>query len=438
MTSVNRTRQVLWGSLAMLAARVFGMLGGFLVIGILTRQLSSEGFALWSVLGSLAFFASAFDVGLGQGLRNRLASLSAEQGEDSEQEQKKQFFSTFWFLSGISAVLLVIFLVVGSVLPWTSLLNTGNHFSETAVRDSVFVIAVLSLANIVFSIASNALFAYQQAQLKAVMDAVQVVFNIVLVYLATRTGNVFTVIHVYYLVPALLAALTFVVFLVWKKWSMQYIGLKTAVQNIRGILGSSLQFWLMSLFAIVLFNMDPALLSAAGAFDQVDEFSIVQKVFLLLIGVHFAVMTPMWSAYTQAQAQKDWTWIRSSLKKSLVITGGLYVVGGTFFMLIYRWLIHWWTGMSITDSVFVLLMLLWSAVYAFINCFSVLLNGLGIVRVQVIMMTISVGLHLLLCTYGTWLWGMRGFMVGAIVSILPMLVSNFIQVTMLLRNRRFP
>ena len=121
----SRSRTLLIGSLSMLAARAVATFGSLVTVGLLARHLSPEDFGLWSVIGSLVVFTASLDLGLGQGLRNRLAVYAAR-GAEHDQQARSEFYAALTFLILLVLVAGLVWWLLAPLLPWAQVMNVGS------------------------------------------------------------------------------------------------------------------------------------------------------------------------------------------------------------------------------------------------------------------------------------------------------------------------
>lgn len=435
--SRRRSRQVLIGAAAMMAARLVNLLSSFVIIGILTRQLDRERFGLWAVVGTLVFFAGNFDFGLGQELKNRLAAMAArsETRSDEHREAADLFFATLTFLAGFVALLAVVVVAVGPWLPWAAWLGVTD--SALAERTPLLIVSVacLLLLNLPLTLGTSGFLAYQEAHLRSLLDALQAIALTVTVFALASRLPIDDFIVLYYVVFDVVALVALVAFLKRRAWRVPRLSARTILARVRGLVVPSLNFWVLGFAAMLIFSTDPVIAARVLGIAQAGDFSVVQKMFTFLIGLHFTVLTPLWSAYTHAAALDDWAWIRRALGRSLLVTFGLFVVGGAALVVLHPALLKVWTGRAIVDAPLIVAMVAWAGVYGLINCLSVLLNGLGNIKEQLALIVFAAVVHWPLSTALGERFGAVGIVVGTVVSILPLALGNTKVVYDLLRRR---
>jgi O-antigen/teichoic acid export membrane protein len=127
-------------------------------------------------------------------------------------------------------------------------------------------------------------------------------------------------------------------------------------------------------------------------------------------------VAPWWSAYTEAHAQRDFAWIRSSHRWSWWITAGLFVPGTLAAAFLTPLLIELWIGTHAMqpDALLVWLMAAWQTLQLLGQPPALLLNGLGQVRGAAIA---SMAGHLLSLVAMGWL-GLRHGATGVVAGMM--------------------
>jgi O-antigen/teichoic acid export membrane protein len=432
----KRTRAVVIGTASMLTSRVVTFASSFLTIAIVSRALRPEAFGLWTVLSTLAFFGSSFDFGLGQGMRNRLSALAARESRDREAE-RRLFFAVLFSVIGLSSVLLLGLLLSSPLIPWVGVLHAERSSLVAQIPVIATAVAGLFVVSMTLNLGGVGFLAYQEAGIRSAFDVLQSALTLLAAaVLASRASlTVFVIAFYVALDVALLAALVF--FLKRRRWNWLWLRPRAIASEVRSILSSSLSFWLLGVSYLLVFSMDPIIAARVLGLSGAGEFSVVQRLFILLITVHFTVLTPLWSAYSHAAETGDWPWIESALKRSLAITVGFVALGGSVLLVSAPTILGLWIGKSLEDRGFLVTLALWAGMYAILNCYSVLLNGLSKMRWQNFFLASAA---LLNWPVSLWLghrYGASGIVGGTIVVLLPLLLSNGIQVHYTLRRNRF-
>lgn len=427
------SRRVMIGTASMLGARGFALAASFLSIAVASRRLSPDAFGLWSILSSFAFFGATFDLGLGQGMRNRLATLAARPGDGHE--ERNLFFAVLYALTGLTLVSLAVIVIIGRVLPWASWLGAQGSELADIVPLVATIVAALFVLNIPLNLNGPGFLAYQEANRRSAVDVVQSAFLLVAVITLAGNTSFVSFIASYYILFDGVALLGLVFFIRSRGWSWPSIRLSSVVAMVRPLLVSSLRFWLLGVSALLIFTTDPIIAGRVLGLAEAGDFNVVQKLFTVLITVHFTVLTPLWSAYTRAAENDDWAWIDRALKRSLALTVLLVGLGALALVLLSRPILRFWVGREIDDISLVLALGVWASTFAIANCYSVLLNGLNQTRRQTILAVAGAIVNWPLSLWLGRRFGAQGIVEGTILVVLPAAISNYLQVRAILREK---
>jgi O-antigen/teichoic acid export membrane protein len=137
----------------------FGVKGGGIIVSLVLvpmtiNYISPVQYGLWLTISSLLGWMNFFDIGFGNGLRNKLASSVSNNNFD---EAKKYVSTTYASLCVISAFLFLCFWLVNPFLNWNKWLNVPGtvpddiHFIMLIVLSSFCFLFVAQLINTVLT-----------------------------------------------------------------------------------------------------------------------------------------------------------------------------------------------------------------------------------------------------------------------------------------------
>jgi O-antigen/teichoic acid export membrane protein len=97
------------------------------------------------------------------------------------------------------------------------------------------------------------------------------------------------------------------------------------------------------------------------------------------------MLLPIWPAYAEAWARRDTAWVRRTLKRSLALSVGISTAFGILIVLLGPLIVSLWTRKNVPVQPVVLYCLaIWCIIQCTQNALAMLLNGLHVIRVQVI------------------------------------------------------
>ena len=156
-------------------------------------------------------------------------------------------------------------------------------------------------------------------------------------------------------------------------------------------------FFLLQLAAQLHAGVDPLIVNELLGPIAVAQFIVVQRPFDLFLVFLLLAMQPLWPAYREAMAVGDVDWIKKTFRRTLFVSLCIALCFSLTMLLFGKRLIELWTHHAALPNTRLLeaycLSILFSATQAPI---AFLLNGLGSVRVQLIIAAPAILLSIVL------------------------------------------
>ena len=380
---------------------------------------------LWMVIASMLMWIDNCDIGLGNGLRNCLAESTAV----SNERDSLQYVSTAFVM--LTIIMSVVALLSVGVLLSIDVYKILNIDSTLIIDFTQVLIAsmIITCATFVFKLTGNV---YLALQLPAVNNLIVTtgqtltLFSVaMLYYLDSR--SLFFVALAYTLSPLIIYILAFVY-----TFGIKYPHLRPTISafnksKVKSLVNLGVKFFVIQIAGIVLFMSSSLIISHLFSPESVTPYQVAYRLFSLSLVVFMLIITPYWSATTDAYKRGDYAWIRSSqatLRKVLV---GIALI--LFLMVITsKWIYRIWVG-DMVDVPFTLS--LYMAIYLFeiifSQAYSFLLNGMGKLNLQLIMTSIAALLFVPLAILIGRHTGVEGICIALIIVNLPGTIVNVIQ-----------
>jgi O-antigen/teichoic acid export membrane protein len=148
------------------------------------------------------------------------------------------------------------------------------------------------------------------------------------------------------------------------------------------LLGLGVKFFIIRVSAILLYQTNNVIISHLFGPEEVTPYFVAYKYFSILLMGYTIVMTPYWSAFTEAWVKKELSWIRNSVRKLLYLWVLLVFVALIMFVfsdLVFKI----WIGDKVTISKSIsALVAVWVILKALGGIFSHFLNGVGKIQLQ--------------------------------------------------------
>ena len=380
---------------------------------------------VWLTVGSLLIWIDQMDIGLGNGLRNKLAIHIAHQ---QTREARQIVSSTMAML--ICIVIPILLLL--SFLVWNTDVYRFLNVRPDAIpelRIALLYGIILVCMTFVLKFIGNV---YMGMQLPAISNLLMalgqtlaLIFTALLYYSGTATFVSIVVANTAapLLVYLLSYPYTFKIQFPELRPSLRYVNLHAAAEL--GNLG--IKFFWIQIATVIQMMSSNILISNFFSPEMVTPYHIAYR-YLSLVMVAFTIICmPSWTATTDAYERGDIAWISRINQKMnwMIIAFGALLL---LMVAVSPWVYQIWIGeachipfgMTVMMALYIYLMII-SLRYAYF------LNGVGALRLQ-LYMTVSTIIYIPLAwVVSTYTQDILWFMAVMCICIAPSLITNMIQ-----------
>ena len=390
-------------------------------------------YGIWLTLNSILMWINSFDIGLGNGLRNKLAEAEA----NGDKMLARTYVSTTFFM--LIVIMSIISVVGGSLiyyLNWYEILGATED-SVPNLGNIVLLSFAIFCLNFVMKFIGNVYLALQMPAINNLMVSSGHLLALIVIFILTMVteGSLLFVAVAYSISPVIIYTLaypiTFFRFFNYLSPSPRYFDSK----YLKSLLSVVIQFFLLQVAGIVLFSFSNIIISREFGPDKVTPYNIAYRYFSMMSMVMGLISAPMWSATTDAFVRNEYGWIKNTIKKIqkviLMMTFGLFLM-----VVLSKFVYGLWVGHDV-DIPFILsaLMALYVLVLMWSTSYSNFLNGMGKLRLQTINTIIEATIFYPVCIILSGFWGIYGVLIGMIlVNGLGMIV-NIVQTNLILNNK---
>ena len=419
---------------AMVVIKGGNILLGLLLVPLTLHYVSSETYGIWLAISSMVAWFSFFDIGINNGLKNRLAEALAH--EDIPLA-KRYVSTTYALLILIFIPLMIILLVIAPMLDWYSILHLQQE-AVTGLLASVCIVITYFCINFILSTINVVLTADQRPADASFRALVQQALSLVVIYVLTFTtkGSLVN------LCLALCACPVIVVFVFnLTLFSGRYKHIAPSLRDVDfstapDLFKLGIQFFIIQIAGVIQYQMTNFLIIRYFGATEVTEYNIAYKYFNIPYMFWIIMLTPVWVAVTDAIAKNDYPWVKGAVKKYLVLF--IVFLAGTLLMLVlsqpfYRL----WVGEAVSVPFPVSLwVMIFNLAMMFGSIFVHVLNGAGILRVQTVACIISPFVFLGFCyLFIRSGWGVKSILIASVLANFNGLLLAPVQCWNLLRNR---
>lgn len=380
---------------------------------------------LWMTIATILLWIDSFDIGLGNGMRNKLATYLAK---NETLKGRECVSSTFFMLIFIIIPATLLLLLLIHQLDWYQILNVSPQQVPNLV-DVLTVSVSLVCMTFIFKFVGNV---YMALQLPAVNNAL-VVGGQTLALLATviillsGSHSLIWVAIANTLAPLFIYMLAYP--LTFGKYYPQLApSLKLFNKNsLRELFSLGINFFILQIASVILVTMANVIISHTISPEMVTPYQVSYRYFSLLTMIFTVIATPYWSATTDAYTKGDYAWIRHSMANIRnVVT--LLITGAILMTLVAPYAFRLWVGPEINIPLAInACMAVYFILLIVSTSYSYFLYGFGKLRLQLIFTSAAMlcfpVLGYLLCRE----IGILGVILSLIITQIPGTICNMMQ-----------
>lgn len=384
-------------------------------IPLMIHYLGQAQYGVWSTLLSVMTWITFFDLGLGNGLRNKLAESLAK---DQPDEAQSYISSAYSLIGLISLALFLILALVALIAPWQKVFNT-QLLSAEQLSYAVLITGFFIALNFWVSLINSVLNAVQKTSAAVFGQFLFNALSLLLVYILTKTTEA----SLLYLATAYGVSMVGANVLLsgwFYKGNLNLMPkLSLDFSHVRPLLSLGLQFFVIQIAVLVIFTTDKILITQLFGPEFVTPYDVVFKLFSVVTLVYGLITVPLWSTYTDAYHRNDIAWIKQMLRKQLLMFW-LIILAVILLVLIAKQVIKFWIGsdlvvampLVVSVGLFILIST-WNNMYAFF------LNGIGRIRLQLYSAVFAMLINIPLAIYFTqhFSFGIEGVVMATCASL---------------------
>lgn len=432
--SENRTRKAKYNIIISLLLKGFSLIISFVLIPLTIGYLSQYEYGVWLTLSAFLHWMDFMDIGLGNGLRNKLSESLAK----NDMLLSKSYVSTTFFALILIMVLFYsIFVIVGYQLDWYKLFHVSSDKIDNLLAIVFIVTAMMSL-NFIMKITTYVYFAKQVPMINNLIPFLSQAISLLLIFILTKTidGNLLNVSVVYSASPVvvLLAIYPVTFYIKYKELapSIKYV----KIEYLRALFGMGIEFFFLKIGGLLIFSTSNIIISNVLSPEEVTPYGICYKYYSVVTMIFIIIITPMWSATTDAYFRKDYNWIISTSKKMMRVC--LLILCATIILTIFSDLIYglWLNEMVQIPMSLNILFAIYVTIVNISTCYSHFVFGIGKLRLQIYSTIFSGILFILITPHLLKLYGINGAALSLCIANLPAMILNPIQFYILLNNNK--
>lgn len=398
----------------------------FLIVPLTLSYVGKVEYGIWMTLSSIIHWFTYFNIGLGNGLRNKLAEALAL---EDMQRARVYISSTFALISGVALILLTGFLFASRYISWNKVLNTDT-IPNAELLNVVIITFLFFSINFVFKLVTDILQAQQRYAVNDIINIIAQIAGLLAIYILVKTtdGSLFNLCLVYAgkapIVTMIAGILLFSSSLKELKPSIKYIDFKKAIP----LLNLGFKFFIGQILYLIVTRSSLFLVIQFFGPEEVTVFNLAVRYMTIGTMLYMMVLTPLLAAFTEAYTKGEFVWINRTINRMNIV----WLLASACIIILalgYRMFFKFWVGDQVLVPTSLIIALAISGILnMYYSKYNLFFNGIGIIKMQLYVVGAQA---LLIIPFSFFLFkinlGLASIVVAQIILYVPSSIVAYIQ-----------
>ena len=401
-----------------LVFRVLAILISFVLVRYMLEYLGTEKYGIWSVILSFMTWVLFFDLGIANGVKNKVAeSLAKNNFKDAKEYISTGYVILLLFCIVIYSVLYIVF----GFIDWQTVFNTTSVNSEELTK-ILRIVLFFILLDFILSIITAVFNATQKTSFIVFNQFLSNFFSLIMVLLLLHFSDAnLLYLSISYGVVLVSTNLILSVWFYKRNMDLSPNCKYYKKEKVKDISSLGMKFFLLQLTIFFMLTTDRIIITQLLGPSIVTNYDILYKYFGAILILHNLFNGPLWSMYTEAYVKNDHKWISETLLKMTKLFSAyiaiLLVLIVFADLIIEIWLDNPLLVFTLSNYIYVSIMIL---ALAWHNVFAYFTNGIEKTKVQLYATLfgalINIPLSIVFVKYLDM--GLNGVLLATIISLL--------------------
>lgn len=406
----ERLRKAAWSVMVNYLARGLAILISFVSVPLTLNYLDKERYGLWLTISSIIAYLNVTDLGLGLGLQNRVAEARGRE----EREKIGALLSTAFLVMVIVGSLVAL---GGIVVTWVVPIGQWFHISSLQVEAELrgtLTVTVLTFAYLLpIRMIISAQKGFQETYLSGLWGIGGSIMSLVaLLFVIVSKGNMVSLALTTFLLAQIMNLANIWHFfrrhpearILWSKIDLGLLG---------PLFSLGWQFFVLQIYTVVIWQTSNLIIATRIGPDNVVPYAVAFRLIWLPLSLLSSIPGALWPAYVEAKARGDWGWIRSTYRRTTVLT---VLIAGLSAIVMFIWgqeFVLLWAGPKAQGTIWMMAGLcLYLILGHWTNCNAIMVNAIGRPIEQLFSGLLDAILNLGLSLYLIDVWELAGIAWG--------------------------
>ncbi len=397
-----------------MSARGVGIATTLITLPLTVRYLGAEQYGLWVTITSVTALLGFANLGLSNGLVN---GVSEAHGRNDREALRGYVSSAFYLLLGVMGILAISFAATYRFIPWPRVFNVASSDAAAVAGPAMAVFLALSLVSLPLGVVQSIQAGFQEGFVSSAWQGAGSVISLIGIVVAiSLKADLPWLVLAFGVGPVVATLLNGVVLVRRRPWLVPRLK-EATLPAIKRLMRLGLMFFILAIAAAVAYETDNIVIAQLLGPEQVAQYAIPMKLFMMTPLLLSFALAPLWPAYGEALARGDHAWVRRALTRSLAISATLGLTVSAALLVVAAPVIRVWAGSAIEPTTPLLLALAaWAAVNCLAGPIAMYLNGANALGIQAACASVMMVANLALSIALTRAVGVSGPAWGSVIS----------------------
>lgn len=393
---------------------------GFLLVRVTLDYLDQVKYGVWLTLTSFLTWFTFFEIGLGNGLKNKLAESLAK---EDYRLGRIYVSTTYASLLIVVLILSALFFSVNQFIDWNMIFNVEviDPAELTAVASIVFGFFFLQF---VLKLVGTVLTADQLPALASTFGPLGNAVSLLLILVVKQysQGSLIYLSLIFSIVPVVVLIVASVYFYNSKYKNIAPSPKFVDFQYAKELLNLGVKFFLIQISALLMFQSSNILIAQFFGPEEVTSYNIAFKLFNVIMMLFNIIIMPFWAAFTEAWTKKDTIWVKNTIRNLTYVWFGMVVLS-FFLFLISDLFFQFWLGKDKMETIEIsntlkVSLIVYFLTFTFGGIFNMFINGVGKLKVQLYSLLAGALMFIPLTFFFVKVlhWGIESVVIASIIS----------------------
>ena len=364
----------------------------FLLVPLTLGYVESELYGIWLTISSIVSWLHFLDIGFTNGLKNRLGESIAM----NNWERGKALVSTTYSMMFLIFIpLCVILTICIPIINWASFLNVNQIYNE-AIKDAMYVLVVCFCLQMILNVLTAVIAAFQRVALSSSFTVIGNILSLGIIFVLTKCCSP-SLLALAFAISAMPVIVLFIASFYFYSGKFKQVAPSINAYDkkyINDLFQLGARFFIIQIQMLILYQSTNILISNIAGPEDVTSYNLAYKYIGIAMMVYTILLQPLWPAFTDAYAKKDFGWMRSiynKMAKVFMVCAVIIILMVAISHTVYKI----WIGNK-ADVPFIMTVAV--AIYVLLHSWDALqvnmINGTGKIKLQTYITLIGLVVHI--------------------------------------------